>query len=235
MSDDRRYPPGTVPAAIVTMILIGLLLAAGALGVSAILRGCDRPGAVQMMPTPMPAASSAAIATSSAHVTASQSVRVTIRRPSGYNESQRTPDASRSAKTAQVTRTTGGLSFEGQGEEIVVEVSQAIAAAATSSAQASAATSGNYGPLDSFQTHGRLGVIAATMPGILAVDVELARVDVPPWLVGMQLELGLDVAANLEAGSLGVSAGSKAFALVGYWSRWNLSAQGVTVGAGLRF
>ncbi len=83
--------------------------------------------------------------------------------------------------------------------------------------------------------HGRIGVLAGTLPGVLALDYQAARVDVPPWLLGMPLELGVDVAVNLEAGAIGVTAGGKGFAGLYGYSRWDLSDQGVALGAGLRF
>lgn len=234
MSDDRYFRPGVVPAATVVLVLMGLLLAAGALGVSALLRGCDRTEPVQMLPRPTPsatpAARSAANAGSSAATTATQGLRISGRRiPAAQVTSPKSaghPEEQGSG-ASQVTTPDGDV------WEWVIEASQSITMAATASAQASASVAAPEASV--VLDHGRLGVIAATMPGILAADLELARVDVPPWLVGVPLELGLDVAGNLEAGTLGVSVGSKAFALVGYWSRWNLSAQGVTVGAGLRF
>lgn len=242
MSTDRRYPPGTVPAATVTLILIGLLLAARALGVSMLLRGCDRPEPVEMIASPMPAASSTAIARSSAAVTASQSVRVTIRRvdQNPYTAEQTRPlrPQTKQPRDGKVDQFSSSPHKPAQAEEITIEVSQAITAAATSSAQASASI-GNQAPPASFQSdHGRLGIIAATMPGLLAADLQLYRLDVSPvtrWLVDVPMEVGLDVAGNLEAGAVGVSAGGKAFVLAGGWSRWNLSGQGLALGLGLRF
>jgi hypothetical protein len=61
------------------------------------------------------------------------------------------------------------------------------------------------------------------------------RVDVPPWLAGVPLKLGLDAVVNLEAGAVGATVGGKGFAGAWAWSRWNLSEQGVAAGVGLMF
>ena len=107
---------------------------------------------------------------------------------------------------------------------IEVDVFQTIAT--TSSAVASVNVPVVKDPLT---THDRLGVIATIMPGVVALDVEAMRLEAPSWIIGAPLELGLDLGGNLQAMSAGVSVGSKAFAEVGAWSRWNLSDRGLLV------
>ncbi len=74
-----------------------------------------------------------------------------------------------------------------------------------------------------------------TFPGLVALDVELVRLDVPPWMLGTPLELGIDVGAGPGAAVAGVSVGGKAYLAGGAWSRWTLTEQGIWAGAGLRF
>lgn len=162
--------------------------------------------------------------------TASQVVKVTItRKPT----SQDAPQATKQDRP-------GGLSLNGtdsgstaptDGESIVIEVSQAVGVTAGASASAFVGNDGG----NVRNEHARLGVIAATMPGVFAMDYQAASLTLPPWLLGTHLELGLDAAVNLEAGALGVTAGGKAFAGAYYWSRWNLSDHGPALAVGLRF
>jgi len=248
MSDERHFAPGTIPGAVGA---IGLIAAAVlVLGVVCgwLLGSCDHPEPIQMIPnhSAIPNIS----ATASAQVVATQSVRVTIRRtisqlrdsgpvadPVSHKLQGATLKPSSHRHVADFYPPQGATPPDDQGEEITIEVSQSLTAAATSSAQASASVAASC--LQSVDnSHGRLGVIAATMPGILAADVELYRADLSPLtrhLAGVDMEVGVDVAGNLEAGAVGVTVGGKAFAGVYGWSRWNLSAQGVAVGAGLRF
>ncbi|MBO9542720.1 hypothetical protein J7643_19195 [bacterium] len=121
-----------------------------------------------------------------------------------------------------------------QDEEVVIELTQTTSAVAASEVTSSAAVP-VAAPRDALPTHGRLGVVLTTMPGMLAADVQLARVEVPPWVVGAPLEVGLDLVGNLEAGGAGVSVGDKAFAFTGAWSTWDGRERGIALGAGLRF
>lgn len=237
--DERHFPPGVVPGAVGAVGALAAIVLVCGLLFGALLALCDRREPVQMIPTTAPVAQ--AIASSSAQVVATQSVRVTIRRPSGYNGQDKAPQASPSGTLKPGGYSIGHLADSGRddladSDEIVIEVSQAIAA--TSCAGASASESPHAPQIPTSSEHGRLGVIAATMPGILAADLQLLRFDVSPatrWLVGVPLEVGLDVAGNLEAGAVGASIGGKAYVIVGAWSRWNLSAQGVAGGIGVRF
>lgn len=243
--DERHFPPGTVPGAVGALgaIAFAVLVLGAVFGW--LLGSCGGPAPVQMIPNHSPAVSSTAIATSSAAATMTgmnkTSVRIPARLLAGYNRANNTPDAS--SRSIRPSAPAGVFSSpDGQGDEIVIEVSQAISAAATSSAQASASVSPKTSEIGlasgSRDENGRLAVIAATMPGVLAADLQLLSLDASPVtqpLVGVDLELGLDVAGNLEAGAVGATAGGKAFVGAYYWSRWNLSAQGLAAGIGLRF
>lgn len=195
------------------------------------LARCSPTPTDQAGPIPAPPIQTSAATTSAA---ASQSVRVTIRRPADEAIASK---ASNGAENPQLTPQKAIAPYE----EIVIEVAQDTTAAAT--AQASAELDKDIRNADAIQfvdnsvdnSHARIGVITATMPGILAADYQLARIDVPPWVLGTPLELGLDVAGNLEVGTLGVTAGGKAFAGAYYWTRWNLSDHGPALAVGLRF
>ena len=83
--------------------------------------------------------------------------------------------------------------------------------------------------------HGRIGVLVATVPGILAVDVEGLQLRTPRWLVGQPTEVGLDAEANLAEAGAGISVGSKAFVEAGGYLGYNGRQRGFYVGGGLRF
>lgn len=245
MSDDRIYPSGVVPAAVAILSLVVVVgMKIGAL----LARGCDRPEPIQMIATPMPAASSAATASNSAAASAAGRFRAVI--PIGAQKTTLdvAPQARRTGAPGQSILTSGQSSEPSQSfgmaafvevsngtdpGSIVIEFEQVLSSAATSSAQSSASSEPTP-PMREQQPrigeqHGRLGIIAATMPGILAADLQLLRLDVSPvtrWLVDVPLEVGVDAVGNLEAGGVRVSAGGKAFVLVGGWSRWNQGAQG---------
>lgn len=233
--DERRYPPGVVPGAAGAIGAIAAAVLVVWLILGALLTKCARPEPAQMIPTPAPVTVSTA--TSSAAVAASQSVRVTIKRStppadgSQVTTSKASDGANGERSTAQQV-TTPNVPNWGQ-DEITIEVAQTLGA--TSAAVASASVDHSGGSNEMVRDHGRLGVLTLTAPGVLAVDVEIARLDVPPWLIGQPFEVGLDMEGNLEHFGAGSSIGGKGFAFVGYWSRWNLSAQGVALGAGLRF
>lgn len=218
MLSSQNPREGRLPAAIAALLALVLVAGVG-------LAKCSAPSPVPLV-TPQPESRAEAAASTTA--TASQAVKVTIRRPTGYNGDSSAPGAYPAVRTTE-QETPGGLSHE----EIVIEVSQAMGAAA--SAEASASADHFRGIAEMVPAHGRIGVIAATMPGVLALDAQILRMDVPPWLLGMPLELGVDVAGNAQVGALGVTAGGKAFAGAWAWSRWNLSEQGLAGGVGLRF
>ncbi len=238
MSNERHFPPGTVPA---FAALTGLLVGAAFFLALAITRCSPEP--VQMIP---PVVTSTSTATASAQVIASQSVRVTVRRAPTASQPQARQDAQQGPLLAhQVSQDPARREVEGdvgkiegdvgEGEEIVIEISQGVIGGADSLIT-DPLIKNPAGNLNS--DHGRLGVIAATMPGILAADLQLVRLDVSPvtrLLADVDMEVGADLAGNLEAGAVGVSAGGKAFALAGVWSRWDMRGQGVALAAGLRF
>lgn len=251
MSDERIYPPGVVPAAAVVLALVVVVgMVIGAL----LARGCG-PEPVQMIPTPVPTATPAvsSAATSSAAATATGRFRVVI--PIGALKpaldiapqarragipgqsilpSRSTSEPSQSLGKAALLEASNGA----DPGDVVIEFEQVLTSAATSSVQASASIDHFRDATEMVPGHGRLGVIAATMPGILAADLQLLRLDVSPltrWLVDVDMEVGVDTIINLEAIGSGVTVGSKDFVGVYGWNRWNMSGQGVAVGVGLRF
>lgn len=190
--------------------------------------------------TPMPVPKAQAIASSSAAVVATLGAKITIR-PVPSNGRQKPGSANQANRAEPLTPKrqnideNQGLLFDDPSEEITIELSQTVTSAASSSAAASASVDQFRQVAEMIPDHGRLGVILGTMPGLVALDVELVRVEIPPWLVGVPLEIGLDVAANLEAGAVGVSVGEKAYAMAGAWSTWRGDQRGLLLGAGMRF
>ena len=209
------------------------LAAAGAfliLPLSLALSTCSDP-APSPAPLVTPRPESRAESVAQATATASQTVKVTIhRKPTSQDAPQATKQGGPGGLS--LNGTDGSSTAPTDGESITIEVSQVVgvAAGATASVSDHFADASNMVP-----AHGRIGVIAATMPGVFALDAQILRMDVPPWLLGVPLELGLDAAVNLEAGALGVTAGGKAFAGAFYWTRWNLSDHGPALAVGLRF
>lgn len=231
-----------------TVILIALALVVGA-----ILFGwssCSRPKPIQMIATPaetpMPAASSAAIASSSAAATATGRFRAVIPIGALKPTLDVAPQARRTGASGQSILPPGLASGPSQSAgkaafveasngtdpgTIVIEFDQVLTTTATSSAQAAAAV----GVIETSPTHGRLGVVALTAPGILAASWQLGSVEIPSWVAGMPLEVGLDLEGNLEHIGAGASVGGKGFAFAGYWIGYNLIAHGPSIGVGLRF
>lgn len=241
--DEQLLPPGTLPAAVGALGALAAAVLVCGLLFGWLLGSCDRPAPVQMIPA------AHSTATASAQVSGIQHIRVTIPQnaqkptldvaPQGARTRSRgqsillagpSPEPSVSPGNRPSVESSNGADYG----PMVIEIEQVLSASATASAEASASVAANYlQPVES--SHGRLGIIAATMPGILAADLEIARLDVPPWLVGVPLEVGADVAGNLEAGAVGATVGGKGY-VGGYaWSRWNLSAQGLAAAIGLRF
>lgn len=174
-------------------------------GTLTLLARCTTPPAPQTIEPPAWMKSSA---TSSAAVTGSQAVRMMVRR-----------SGERSLSPLSTTP-----------EEITIELSQAFIAQASAGAVV-------FHDRSSVRDNDQacLGFSLTTLPGALALDYQLARVNMPQGLLGMPIEVGADVVGNLEAGGLGISAGGKSYALFGAWSSWNALERGVMVGAGLRF
>lgn len=245
--DDRIYPPGVVPAAVGALGALALAVLAGL----ALVR-CAIPEPVQMIPNYPKTSDSSAIATASAQAGGIQRIRVTIPQnqpkpaldvaPQGPAVGGRGQSVVLSGPSPNPSRIPGKApsleASNGAGSgAIVIEFEQAITSAATASAQASASES-PYAPAIPTSSHGRLGIIAATMPGILAADLQVVRIDASPvtrWLVDMPMELGVDTIVNLDAIGSGVTVGSKGFVGLYGWNRWDRTAGGLALGAGLRF
>jgi hypothetical protein len=90
--------------------------------------------------------------------------------------------------------------------------------------------------------HSRLGILVATLPGVLAVDVEalsvrplqpLARFNILPADL-MTLEVGLDIEANHKQVGALLTTGGKVFVGVGYYGSYDLNA-GPFGACGMRF
>lgn len=93
------------------------------------------------------------------------------------------------------------------------------------------------------QNHTRIGVVAGTFPGILALDVQLLR-GYPLGLLAQwsvlppevqTLELGLDLEFNNQQAGLSLAAGDKVFASLGYFASWTELSHGPFIGIGMRF
>lgn len=206
-------------------------------GAGLLLARCSHPSPHSFAVNEMPHVKTQAISSSSAAVVATQSMRVTIRRGGlfPHSSAQTSPleTETKQLRGGKVDQFSQSPNSAAQDEEIVIEMSQAIASSARSNAAASVSVPVVY-KLPTTD-HGRVGVILSTMPGVVALDVEILRADLPPWLAGVPMEVGLDLAGNLEAGAVGVSAGGKAFAIAGAWIQWDGRAQGVLAGVGMRF
>lgn len=120
-----------------------------------------------------------------------------------------------------------------QEEPIIIRIKQTATAAASSEASASTmpAMAIVHGPMP--QEHARLGAFIGTVPGAIALTYQLADVEIPPWVLGTPLELGLEVEGNAQQLGAGISLGSKAFGIAGGYVGW--SGPGWYVGAGMRF
>ncbi|MNY37411.1 hypothetical protein D3C86_1719730 [compost metagenome] len=75
--------------------------------------------------------------------------------------------------------------------------------------------------------------MVATVPGAIALTYQVTDVEIPPWVLGTPLELGLEVEGNLNQLGAGVSVGGKAFASAGGYLGWD--GPGWYVGLGMRF
>jgi hypothetical protein len=215
---DNDPPEGRLPAALAILAALACFVILAGVG----LAKCSAPSPVPLA-SPAPAAQAAATASTAA--TASQAVRVTIRRPTHephapyfrpiYPHERGDDNVSSPEPHAQ--------------EEIVIEVSQAIAAGASSQASASVPViKASLTP-----DHARLGVIVASVPGAIAITYQVADVEIPSWVLGTPLELGLDVEGNLSQVGGGISVGGKAFIEAGGFVSWE--GPGWYVGLGMRF
>lgn len=91
--------------------------------------------------------------------------------------------------------------------------------------------------------HARLGVLAGTFPGVVALDVQLVRGTplrtLSDWRVlpeaAGELEVSLDLEANFNQAGLAIATGDKVFAALGYQGSWAPAGHGPFVGVGMRF
>ena len=118
--------------------------------------------------------------------------------------------------------------------EIDVTTTSVASASASATASLPSQVAAIRSPL-AVQDHGRIGLLAATVPGVLAVDFEALQLRTPWWLVGQPIEVGLDAEANLAEAGAGISVGSKAFLAAGGFLGYSLRERGLYLGAGLRF
>ncbi|MNK94664.1 hypothetical protein D3C87_1148730 [compost metagenome] len=116
-------------------------------------------------------------------------------------------------------------------EPIIIRIKQTATAAASS--QASASIDHLAGASKMTPDHARLGAFIGTVPGAIALTYQVAAVEVPPWVLGTPLELGLEVEGNVQQLGGGVSVGGKAFATAGGYVGWN--GPGWYLGLGMRF
>lgn len=178
------------------------------------------------LPAASPAPAAQAIANSSTATTLSNDLEIIVppRRQLPNREG---------LKTAQHPEEPGGPPRVSAPEEepIVIRIRQTATAAASSEASASVHHLGSV--TDMVHQHARLGAMVGTMPGAIALTYQLADVEIPPWVLGTPLELGLDVEGNLSQIGAGVSVGGKAFAAGGGYLGWN--GPGLYLGLGMRF
>lgn len=91
--------------------------------------------------------------------------------------------------------------------------------------------------------HTRIGVVAGTFPGLLALDVQILRgyplTPLANWSVlppeVKTLELSLDLEFNSHQAGLSLAAGDKLFGSVGYFGSWTELSHGPFIGIGMRF
>lgn len=158
-------------------------------------------------------ATSSAIATSSASTVGKQTIRVTIPRET------RPGAPKRRVLTSQGTTTPPD---EENAPPIVIELEQTMAATASSATEATASAS--VAIPDAVDAYPRVGVLIGTMPGGVALDLELAQVH----------GFGVDLEGNAQQFGVGVSWGDRVFAEAGGFMTYDLSP-GVFVGLGARW
>ena len=120
-------------------------------------------------------------------------------------------------------------------EPIIIRIRQTATAAASSEASASAGllAPAQERPASAGGEHARLGAFVGTVPGAIALTYQLADVEIPLWVLGTPIELGLEVEGNASQVGAGISVGSKAFATGGGYLGW--AGPGWYVGLGMRF
>ena len=157
-------------------------------------------------------ASAAAVATSSAATVGKQTIRVTIPR-------QTPPQGPK--RRVLVPEGTTVPPDEENAPPIVIELEQTMAATASSESQATASAMVAHAPVDPFP---RAGVLVGTMPGGVALDLELAQVH----------GVGIDLEGNAEQVGLGASWGDRLFLEGGGFVTYD-GAPGLFVGLGARW
>lgn len=150
--------------------------------------------------------------------------RTTETRAPGQSQRPTAQEPAEATKTGALV----GLDPQEYGQ-IVIELEQTAGAVAI----ASSSVDHSGGVTEKVQGHARLGVIAGSFPGVLALDFQVASLEVPPWVVGVPLELGLDVEGNPQQIGAGLSVGGKAFAAGGGYL--STTGPGWFLGLGLRF
>lgn len=175
--------------------------------------------------------------------TATQSIRVTIRRQptaSRPRTAAARPNVGKVAEAPQPSPLTKGTSVPATPEDapqspvaedevIVVELEQAAVATA-SAPQAAEAVEPEYS---------RLGAMVGTFPGVAAFTFQAVRVPVPATVVGVKVDIGIDIEANLDQAGVALTVGRKAFIAAGGHVTHPRAAAAATlgwhVGVGLRF
>jgi hypothetical protein len=220
---------GRLPAAVAILAALVCFVILAGVG----LAKCSVPPPAPIaIPRPDPTPAAKAIASSSAAATMTNDLEIIIpRSPTPKAIALKQPnEADQRVITTPET--------DHPEEPIVIRIRQSATATASSEASSSATAPGQPLRIPEEFGHARLGVALLTAPGILMADYQLVRLDASPLsrpVIGVDLELGLDVAGNAQVGAVGVTAGGKAFAGAWAWSRWDLGAQGIAAGIGLRF
>lgn len=237
-SIEEEVRGGNVVVALVVLAIVGALVFALGFGVGWSRAASSRPA------TPASPATSSSSSSSSA--SSGAETTITLRKksvaqpglvdldgaPRGGAKGSGRVEASKGAKNAS-------HEVDPNDEWEITIKTVATSSTTTAAAASSSAPVDNHGDsVDNSPRHGRLGVGALLMPGVIACTFELASFELPADLVGMRAEIGLDVVANLKAAGAGVSVGpgsGKGFGLVGAFTAYDGSSAGVLVGAGLRF
>jgi len=207
----------------IAFVLAGIIITTGI----ALFRSCQVPRIVipatpsiaiaTPAPSPSPQLQAASKTTSTAAGTGTQKTKVTLWLPSPENAKKPT---SQEAQEGVLTAVPGTSGPAGNWGKIEIELEQEISTAATSSGEASASIAPNC--LQNVESS--IGIIAGTMPGIIALD----------WRAIHLGPLGLDLAANHRSVSAGISAGGKIFGLAGGYQAFD-GGRGIFAAGGVRF
>jgi len=208
-------------------ILVWLAIFAG-------VRSCHGPSDLRPTNPPSRPREATQVATASAAVSAvsTNNVRITVKKAR--------PDAGKAMRSdggperIATPLSSSSVELDDGSDAVVIEVSTTTTAQATTSAQAESSARETQ-PESAQPDHGRLGVLIGTMPGVFAASFQLGSVVIPPSVVGMPIEVGADIELNHEHAGVALTAGGKGFVAGVAWSRWDLRAQGLGIGVGLRF